>query len=81
VKIISGIMSGTKRKCLTLEERNYCVKLLESGKSSRVVAVELGVGRTQVQNVLKRKREILDEYESNGNRDSKRPKNKWSTVK
>ena len=46
-------MSGNKRKCLTLEERVKCVKLLEIGKGSRNVAVELGVGRTQVQNVLR----------------------------
>lgn len=66
--------SKVKRKCMTLEERVKCLKLLESGKSSRVVANEFGVGRTQVQNVLKRKREIMDEYESNGNLNLKRPK-------
>jgi len=45
---------ASKQKCMTLEERVKCIKLLDSGKSSRVVANELGVGRTQVQNVLKR---------------------------
>ena len=39
-------MSGTNRKCLTLEERVKCVKIHESGKSSRNVAVEFGVYRT-----------------------------------
>lgn len=67
-------MSTSKRKCLTLEERVKCLKLLESGKSTRTVASEIGVGRTQVQNVLKRKREILDEYETKENINSKRPK-------
>lgn len=63
-----------KRKCLTLEERVKCIKLLESGKSSRAVANEIGVGRTQVQNVLKRKRDIMNEFESNGNLNFKRQK-------
>ena len=40
-----GIMA-TKRKCMTLEERVKCLKLLEQGKSSRVVATEMGVGRS-----------------------------------
>ena len=65
---------SAKRKCLTLEERVKVIKLLESGKSSRIVADEVGVGRTQIQNVFKRKREILDEYENNCNRDKKRPR-------
>jgi hypothetical protein len=52
-------MSGTKGKCLTLEEKviffNYLkvVKVPEWWQWN--VAVELGVGCTQVQNVLKRK--------------------------
>ena len=48
------------------------MKLFESGKSSRVIASELCVGRTQVQSVLKRKREIMEEYESNANVSLKR---------
>ncbi|KAH3802345.1 hypothetical protein DPMN_156021 [Dreissena polymorpha] len=51
-------MSG-ERKFPTLEERVTCLKLFESGKSSRVIASELCVGRTQVQSVLKHKREIM----------------------
>ena len=57
----------SKRKCLTLEGRVKCIKLFESGKSSRLVATKLGV-------ILKRKREILDDYESNGNLLLKRAK-------
>ena len=49
------------------------VRLLDAGKSSRVLATEFGVGRTQIQNVAKRKREITEEFEI-GNADSKRPK-------
>ncbi|KAH3780267.1 hypothetical protein DPMN_158079 [Dreissena polymorpha] len=51
-------MSG-ERKFLTLEERVKCLKLFEYGKSSRVIASELCVGRTQVQSVLKHKRDIM----------------------
>ena len=51
------------------------IKLLEPGKSSRTVADEIRVGHTQIQNVFKWKREILDEYENNGNHDNmKRPR-------
>ena len=71
---VLSITMASKRKCLTLEERVKCIKLLDSGKSSRVVAAELGVGRTQIQGILKRKREILDDYEGNGNLSLKRPK-------
>ncbi|XP_052275560.1 tigger transposable element-derived protein 4-like [Dreissena polymorpha] len=65
---------SSKRKFLTLEERVKCLKLFESGKSSRVIASELHVGRTQVLNVLKRKREIMEEFESNGDPGWKRLK-------
>ena len=71
---VLSITMASKRKCLTLEERVKCIKLLDSGKSSRVVAAELGVGRTQIQGILKRKPEILDDYEANGNLSLKRPK-------
>lgn len=69
--IYDSIMS--KRKCLSLEDRVKVVKLLDSGRSSRDIASDFGVGRTQIQNVAKRKRDIMDEYES-GNPDSKRVK-------
>ena len=59
--------------CLTLEEHVKVIKLLESGKSSRTVADEVGVGHAQIQNLFKWKREILDEYENNGNHDMKQP--------
>jgi hypothetical protein len=35
------------------------------GKSCRVVGEKMGVGRTQIMNILKRKREILDDFENN----------------
>ena len=61
-----------KRKVLTLDERVKVIKLLESGKSSRILAEHLGVGRTQIQQTLKRKAELMSDYENNANPDSKR---------
>ena len=64
-------MASRKRNELTLQKK---VDLLKNsdGKGSRQLAEIYGVGRTQVQNILKRKREILDSYEENGNSSRKR---------
>ena len=35
------------------------------GKSCRTVGEEMGVGRTEIMNILKRKHEILDDFENN----------------
>jgi hypothetical protein len=40
------------------------------GKSCRAVGEEMGVGRTQIMNILKRKRDILDDFENNASRSS-----------
>ena len=37
----------------------------KDGKSSRFLAEQFNVGRTQILNILKRKREYLDDYERN----------------
>ena len=57
---------------LTLEELVNVIKLSDSGKSGRAIAKEIGVGRTQIHGIHKRKRETMDEYESNSNMDYKR---------
>ncbi len=67
-------MSVKKRKVLTLDDRVKVIKLLEGGKSTRLVAEEFGVGKTQVQQTLKRKAEFISDYENNVNPDSKRQK-------
>ena len=36
------------------------------GKVVGALVEEMGVGRTQIMNILKRKREILDDFENNG---------------
>ena len=52
-------------KVLTLSERVEAIKLHDGGKSSRDVAQIMGVGRMQIQQNIKRKSEVLDDYESN----------------
>ena len=65
---------ASKRKFLTLEERVKVISLVGKGHSCRRVASGLGVGKTQIQSILKRKHEIMDEFEENVNCESKRPK-------
>jgi predicted DNA-binding protein YlxM (UPF0122 family) len=62
------------RKVLTLEQRLEVVKHLENCKSSREIAQIMGVGRTQIQTINKRKAEILEDYENNISSDRKRHK-------
>ena len=57
------------RKVLTLSERVEAIKLHDGGKSSRDVAQKMGVGRMQIQQIIKRK--VLDDYESNVSNDRK----------
>ena len=57
---------------LTLSERVEAIKLHDGGKSSRDVAQIMGVGRTQIQQIIKRKSKVLDHYESNVSNDRKR---------
>ena len=67
-------MAGTPktRKILTLQERISVLKELDSGKSCRQVADELGVGKTQIQSIRKRKRKIQEDFENNAPSDRKR---------
>ena len=52
------------QKVLMLEQRLEVVKHLENGKSSREIAQIMGVGRTQIQTINKRKVEIREDYEN-----------------
>ena len=53
------------RKVLMLSERVEAIKLHDGGNSSRDVAQIMGIGRTQIQQIIKGKSEVLDDYESN----------------
>jgi hypothetical protein len=41
------------------------INLCDGGKRCRAVGKEMGDGHTHIMNILKRKREILDDFENN----------------
>ena len=57
---------GKQRTDLSLERKIYAIRQTELGKSSRNLARELGVGKTQISNIIKRKAEYLAIYNSDG---------------
>ena len=56
------------RKALKLDNKVKAINHCDAGKSCRAVGEEMGVGRTQIINILKRKRDILDDFENNASR-------------
>ena len=60
-----------KRKVLSLEERVNVLKKIDEGKSCRAASTELGVGKTQVQTIVKERKDIMKRWES-GERSSKK---------
>jgi IS30 family transposase len=56
-------MASPKRKALTLQERVEVIKMNESGKSARAIAEHFKVGKTQIQSTIKRKAEVLSDFE------------------
>ena len=60
-----------KRKVLSLEERVSVLKKVDEGKSCRAVSNKLGVGKTQVQTIVKEREDILRRWES-GKRSNKK---------
>lgn len=53
------------RNVLSLDDKIRAVKLHDGGKSCNKIAKELGCGATQIKRLMKRKRDIMDEYENN----------------
>ena len=64
-------MSLRRRVELSLEQKVELIRAC-AGKSQRQLALEFGIGKTQVQSILKRKADILDSYDDNGNSSRKR---------
>ena len=62
---MSKSSASVNRKALKLDNRVKAINHCDVGKSCRAVGEEIGVGRTQIMNILKRKREILDDFENN----------------
>jgi len=60
-----------KRNELSLKQKGDLLKIRD-GKNSRQLTEAYGVGRTQVQNILKRMHEIMDAFEDNGSASRKR---------
>jgi len=54
-----------KRVLLTLAEKISVIKKLDQGISAYKIAAEIGVGKTQIQNLRKRKQDVLNDYENN----------------
>ena len=48
-----------KRKVLSLEERVHVLKKIDEGKSCYAVSSELGIGKAQVQTIVKEREDIL----------------------
>jgi len=63
-------MASQKWRGLSLEERVQVITSSERG--SRSIAERLGVGRTQIQNTVKRKADVLSEFETENNPERKR---------
>ena len=64
-------MTTKRRNELSLKQEVDPLKNSD-GKSSRQLAEAYGVGHTRVQNILKRKHEIMEAFEDNGNPNDKR---------
>ena len=50
---------------LTIEQRMKVLELAGSDKSCRSIADDFGVGKTQIQSIVKRKAQVLEEFEGN----------------
>ena len=59
-------MAKRKRTELSLEGKVKLIKA-SSGRNQRQLADQFGIGKTQVQSILKCKAELLEAYEENGN--------------
>ena len=65
--LLKRIVMALKKKTLTLKEKIDVITYHEKHPKlvSHVIATNFGVGRTQIQNILKCKNELKTEYEEN----------------
>ena len=61
-----------KRNALTLRHKIALIHEAESGKSCRQLADQFKIGRTQATSIIKRKADLLLEYDQNNSLDRKR---------
>ncbi|CAH1244025.1 TIGD4 [Branchiostoma lanceolatum] len=65
--------SKVLKKTLTLGQKIEVIRRYEKGGTgARAIALDFGVGKTQIQNIVKRKREYLEDYEKNAPINKKR---------
>jgi predicted DNA-binding protein YlxM (UPF0122 family) len=57
--------TSVSRQTLNLDDKVKAINLCDGGKSFQAVTEEMGVGRTQITNIIKRKSEILDDFKNN----------------
>jgi hypothetical protein len=62
--IMSKSSTSVNRKALKLDNKVKVINHCDVGKSCRALGEEMGVGRTQIMNILKIKREILDDLKT-----------------
>ena len=62
---MSKSSTSVNRKALKLDNKVKAINHCDVGKSCQAVGEEIGVGRTQIMNIIKRKREILDDFDNN----------------
>ena len=62
---MSKSSTSVNRNALKLDNKVKAINHCDVGKNCRAVGEEMGVGRTQIMNILKRKCEILDDFENN----------------
>ena len=69
---MSKSSTSVNRKALKFDNKVKAINHCDVGKSCQAVGEEMGVGCTQIMNIFKRKREILDDAENNGPSSRKR---------
>ena len=78
-------IDAIKRKFLSLVERIKVIEINNKNRSACKIVEDLGVYKTQVQNILKRKEEGLEEYENDISGARKRlcrtSENEWTVSK
>jgi len=67
---MSKSSTSVTKKALKLDDKVKEINLCDGGKSCWAVAKEMGLGHTLIMNILKRKREILGDFENNGSSSS-----------
>ena len=68
----SSVIMSKKRNALALRHKVALINEAESGKSCRQLADQFNIGRTQANSIIKRKAELLLEYDQNNCLDRKR---------